>query len=482
MNKFPLNKKIVFLCVAIGVVWSIGLCSKRLNTLDKGLKNKMELIKPLVFTSDNIIKYDGVKRDEQGIPLLTLPNKREIYYPIQIFQIALTFYHDFYKNNHATSKEKFLELAQWAYDNFEDMGEWGGWFTYDRLQVYHYTLPSRWISAMSQGFGLSVMLEAYSITGDKRYSTLASKALQSFRIPVARGGILSSWNSEVFFEEYPSNPASHVLNGFIFSLTGLYDYYCVTGDLEAKELFDMGVKGLKKNLHHYDAHFTSYYSMLTINGKKSLASAMGSPPDHYHHLHIMQLLWLYKVTKDHFFRHYAELFLEYDMGAMEDLHIKNRIINVQTQYSMTPDEDGPNNLINSNWTFGPYWSTNIFPCDIVFEFDKPVENLHKLFLIATSESMLPVTFCFHVYQNDKWRDVTQHVRESRDELFTNTTRHYVAVVKSYTIHPPTAARKIKIQFHKNDAGLIALREINFLYDKNHILENLEKRVTPFLCK
>lgn len=45
-----------------------------------------------------------------------------------------------------------------------------------------------------------------------------------YRVASADGGVLATFlNKYHWYEEYPTQPASFVLNGFIFSLLGLYD-------------------------------------------------------------------------------------------------------------------------------------------------------------------------------------------------------------------------------------------------------------------
>ena len=58
------------------------------------------------------------------------------------------------------------------------------------------------------------------------------------------------------YEEYPTTPPLFVLNGFIYSLFGLYDLAQVaTGDAKqtAQKLFDDGMASLKVMLPFFDS-------------------------------------------------------------------------------------------------------------------------------------------------------------------------------------------------------------------------------------
>ena len=68
----------------------------------------------------------------------------------------------------------------------------------------------------------------------------------------------------VWYEEYPTTPASFVLNGFIYALLGLYDVsLTATGDaqLRSRELFSDGVQSLKALLPLYDTGSGSSYDL-----------------------------------------------------------------------------------------------------------------------------------------------------------------------------------------------------------------------------
>lgn len=96
---------------------------------------------------------------------------------------------------------------------------------------------------MGQGHAISVLARAfYHSGGDQKYLKAALNGLKPFRwviqccrlrvkkvckicrVVSSDGGVLATFlNKYHWYEEYPTQPASFVLNGFIFSLLGLYD-------------------------------------------------------------------------------------------------------------------------------------------------------------------------------------------------------------------------------------------------------------------
>lgn len=66
------------------------------------------------------------------------------------------------------------------------------------------------------------------------------------------------------YEEYPTTPPSFVLNGFIYSLLGLYDLNSTAPSnigREAGQLFNQGMLSLKKMLLLYDTGSGTSYDL-----------------------------------------------------------------------------------------------------------------------------------------------------------------------------------------------------------------------------
>lgn len=131
-----------------------------------------------------------------------------------------------------------------------------------------------WLSAMAQGHSISLLSRAfYHSGGNRKYLKAAVNALKPFKLPSSQGGVLAKFmNILPFYEEYPSTPSSFVLNGFIYSLLGLYDLHQIApktkGGKEAGILFDQGMESLKKMLPFYDIGSGSVYDLrhVTLGG------------------------------------------------------------------------------------------------------------------------------------------------------------------------------------------------------------------------
>lgn len=66
------------------------------------------------------------------------------------------------------------------------------------------------------------------------------------------------------YEEYPTTPASFVLNGFIYSLLGLYDLNATVPNSlsrDAGHLYEQGMISLKKMLMLFDTGSGTIYDL-----------------------------------------------------------------------------------------------------------------------------------------------------------------------------------------------------------------------------
>jgi hypothetical protein len=170
---------------------------------------------------------------------------------------------------------------------------------------YRDTLKAPWYSALAQGQGISLLVRAHKESGDARYLDAARQAFASFQQPIDKGGVaFTDESGDLWFEEYIVSPPTHILNGFIWALWGVYDYFLATRDSSAQELFSRGVRTLLHNLDRYDLGFWSLYEQ---SGTRlpMVASRF------YHQLHIVQLRVMHRLTGEEAFARVADRWENY---------------------------------------------------------------------------------------------------------------------------------------------------------------------------
>lgn len=172
---------------------------------------------------------------------------------------------------------------------------------------------------MGQGHALSVLSRAYHHSGgEAKYLRAALDGLKPFRVPSSKGGVLATFlNRYHWYEEYPTKPASFVLNGFIYSLLGLYDLTAIAPAGRAQEaefLFNEGMTSLKAMLTLFDMGSVTSYDLRHF----TLGIAPNLARWDYHATHINQLLLLGTIEDEPLFKVTAERWKGYMRGKRAD--------------------------------------------------------------------------------------------------------------------------------------------------------------------
>ncbi|MCX7922463.1 MAG: D-glucuronyl C5-epimerase family protein [Clostridia bacterium] len=239
--------------------------------------------------------------DDKGVPILNYyGNIGKKYNPTAIAQYGLGALQLYMQTNNIKYKNILINQADWLIENFKIRNSDAGVWEYDYASET-YNLDSKlWVSAIAQGLGISLLVRVYVLTGDSKYLDGASKAFKAFRYHVNEGGVINyDASGNLFLEEVPTKKVSGILDGFLFAIFGVYDYYVITGDADAHELFESSVNTLSNRLHDYDMRFWSRAD-LYIDKPKMIASTF------YHKLHVSQLKALYEITGKEFIKSYSE--------------------------------------------------------------------------------------------------------------------------------------------------------------------------------
>ncbi|MGD8362437.1 MAG: D-glucuronyl C5-epimerase family protein, partial [Gemmatimonadota bacterium] len=136
----------------------------------------------------------------------------------------------------------------------------------------------------------------YKVTGDEKYLEACRETFPSFLRP---RGVQAPFTVELdplgycWIEEYPRSVPNQVLNGFIYSLYGVYEYYMLTKDPTVLKVTQAALTTLRE----YAADFRvpgeiSYYC---LSHRSQIAS--------YHTRHIKLVGDLYRMTWDSYFKY-----------------------------------------------------------------------------------------------------------------------------------------------------------------------------------
>jgi hypothetical protein len=210
-------------------------------------------------------------------------------FALNAFQILLRHPDD------RVQKERFSSAARWLAEKLvvDERGV-GRWFY--NFKAVGRNMPVPWVSCFSQGVALSIVLRAEQLFAGQGFLDSARKAVGLFRVPVDEGGVLLRKEGLTFLEEYPEDPPSHVLNGFMTAVFGLHEYWRVTGEAWVESLIAECVNTLRQILPRYETGEGIRYDLLTVNTVNA----------DYYYFQVQQLRALWKITGDPCFEEWAK--------------------------------------------------------------------------------------------------------------------------------------------------------------------------------
>lgn len=285
-----MNLKKVFIILII----SFALASVIGNFTEKRVRAWIEVLYEIVMQKPMV--YDISQTDEKGIPFLIEGKIGKQRNPMTICNKALSYYENAKKGD-TTQYAYFLNCADWLADSLRHEKNFS-------VLSYNYDWPvnnmvAPWRSGLANGVALQVLIKAHASTKNAKYLQASDELLKSFYYEVNEGGVsyktdTSGW----WFEEYADEggAVSRVLNGHMFALVGIHEYYEYTKDTSANYLFIQGLKSLKNDLAKYDQpEGPSLYDRRgTLTNIK------------YHAIHVDLLDRLYSITQEPLFKFYAD--------------------------------------------------------------------------------------------------------------------------------------------------------------------------------
>lgn len=251
--------------------------------------------------------------------------------PVMTAQAALAFYSAYVESDSAKHLEAFMKNIEWLVANHDEF-----YLRYD-FDWNHggVVLDSGWTSAMAQGEALAAMSSAYWLTGDTTYLATARGFFETlYHSPEDTWVFYVDDERYYWLEEYPTEDRCRVLNGFLFGLWGLWDYYVVAGDSLALQLFAAGIQS-----------FADHYEEWNIGGQDmSWYCLHHRKYQFYHETHLRQMTDYLRWFDIPEFRDAMELFQRYLRSELslseinfEDVHTGDIAVASVNLYSTGTD-------------------------------------------------------------------------------------------------------------------------------------------------
>jgi heparosan-N-sulfate-glucuronate 5-epimerase len=271
------------------------------------------IAKPLAYFR-NWMPDDAAPKDARGVALTVYKNGLgKQYSPTGVAQAALQYYDRWLIDTDpvktAADKAAFQTQVNWLLKTQLPDGRWLFNFKWG-----HMAAP--WWSAMTEGLAMSVLLRAYWMTGNPACITAINQARSTFERGLGNAHgvvklvVINSKTYQVYQEYQPAYQAPNVLNGWIFSMVGLYEtgiYLHDVASMLAVTAPDRGWAALKALLPYYD---TGSWSRYYVTAPGTLQHGVWST-NTYHSLVIGQLRYVASITHDPFFTTWADKFQGY---------------------------------------------------------------------------------------------------------------------------------------------------------------------------
>jgi hypothetical protein len=141
--------------------------------------------------------------------------------------------------------------------------------------AWEYYFPYRagkapWVSSLAQGTALQALSRAATrLKREQEVFAVTSRGLGIFERP-APEGVRVPAGAGAHYAQYSFEPGLRILNGFIQSLVGLYDYARLAGDARATALFTAGEARAREEVPTYDTGAWSLYSRGTVTHESDL--------------------------------------------------------------------------------------------------------------------------------------------------------------------------------------------------------------------
>lgn len=203
-----------------------------------------------------------------------------------------------------TSEQQYLDVATANAERLVDRvveidGAW--YFPYDfDFDLYRNgrgILTAPWSSGMTTGQALSTFVRMFEVTGDEKWRAAADKTFAAFlQAPDDRGYYTSFVGADkmLWLEEYPRYPVTdseRVLNGHMWSMYGIWDYWQMNGyqHEDAENLFRGALYTVEK---------TGMKAFRQANDVSKYSIWQGRNAPTYHQHHQQQFLMLWRMTHD----------------------------------------------------------------------------------------------------------------------------------------------------------------------------------------
>lgn len=224
--------------------------------LDHSLEILDDFRKNYFLDSDNLwdINCEGnssrVRLNEEGVPIINYPLLGDHVNPAYVAWWGLININNYHRSNGELCLKRIKDCYNWLANRGREENDCIYWdYTFDWPNKGT-VLKAPWYSGMAQALIASFLYRvSWNNLCEESDADLAVKALNCLKLSITENGCKTELNGYDYYEEYPIENSTRVLDGSLFIVLALYDYYLDTGD---KAWFKSALEGISSNLSYWD--------------------------------------------------------------------------------------------------------------------------------------------------------------------------------------------------------------------------------------
>lgn len=281
--------------VILSLILSALLCQYKGDRWEEKVRTVLYKVK-----NDSIPDYAKETVDEKGIPFVYYREQNGItagnqYNPTIISNYALDYYQLIKKTKDSTAKRKFLNCVEWLANNMTHKDNYA-LYEFRWRQPWYPSVGAPYTSGMTSGRAIEVFTRAYTLFDSPKYLQNAKALVNGFYVSIDSGGFTYKEKGGWWYEEIadPGKQTPRILDGHIFAVLGVREYWLETREDSAAYIFGKGLQSLKRDLPKYDAG----NGMIYYDAAKKIADKK------YRRLITSQLQHLHTTTPDPLFLQY----------------------------------------------------------------------------------------------------------------------------------------------------------------------------------
>lgn len=286
-----------FLLVTVPIITAAILCNYNGVRWEGNVRKVIHQI-----SKDSIPFSTKVLVDSNGVPFSYYAELNGItpgyqYNPTIVSNYAIEYYKLIKLNNDTTTIVKFLNCVNSLAENISYKNNYA-LYEFNWQQPWYPLVRTPYTSGMTSGRAIEAFTYAYRLTHDVKYLLLAGSLLKGFYQPIEDGGFTYKSDSGWWYEEIADTlmHTPHILDGHIFAITGVHQYWLSTKNDSAAFIFAKGIEALRSKLPSYDDG----------NGWSFYDEYKNPTSEKYHSIITAQMKQLWEISGDTLFLQYHQ--------------------------------------------------------------------------------------------------------------------------------------------------------------------------------